>query len=770
MKFEKCNQRLKFLRKIFFSGLLVITLFPVHDTKAQTVVHFMLGRFWAGMVDIGTSTSWNPPLFYPNDYDILMNRMQYTNAHTGSGFTIGTARFFNKYKVGTPDTTIHERGSVYNLVGQSYAAPFNSGVKIGSLTSYVRYNYTPITIDNKTTTNVNDAPVTSYNQPIRFSGNTADQIAEITNKYIYDITVKRKALQWAQNYNDNYIIYDMEFTNIGTQTYDSLYIQMTGNMYNVFFTNGSNPQPAASNQFNNTFTWQHYHGGRAADTTSATGAYFYYNGVKVPKNLRVYYEYGADDPQVAGDQMGAPAEPAQRGRLTGYLMDFYTILHASAQPYVNSADDNDDFLQPRVTYMGNDQKISSSYSAGDDPYGSSNYWAMRGDYIAKNPENKIQGEAFAGTIHGLNSDEIGTPDFTNYAAGTYTSNQALMHAAFGPYKLLPGQKIHIVYASGVAGIDAATAKNVGAKWLNGTLTDPSQGTNDPSWNSNTGLFPTQFAHPTDSRPIDKIKNRWISLGIDSVFLAAYRAKYNYNTGYKIPIAPPPPSKMNVTAFSDRIEIQWADAAAENLSNFAGYRIMRRISRSDTVFYEQVYDSDKNDKIANHLFADNGIRSGASYSYYVQSKALISPTDLNADPTTRGKIIYSSRLFVQDNSGGAPAVVPPISPQDDLSKIRVVPNPYNIADPVVSNSAVYGSESEGRLIFFVNLPSECTIKIFTENGDLVKTIHHASLASPSGSEKWTLMTDSQQVISSGIYIAVFQKPSGEVSYQKFVVVR
>ena len=228
--------------------------------------------------------------------------------------------------------------------------------------------------------------------------------------------------------------------------------------------------------------------------------------------------------------------------------------------------------------------------------------------------------------------------------------------------------------------------------------------------------------------------------------------------------------MSVVAYSNRIELTWTDPSAENLANFAGYRIMRRISRSDTVFYQQVYNSDANDKSASHLFADTGIRSGASYSYYIQSKALIGLNDVNADPTTRGKIIYSSRLFVQDNSGGTPSIVPPMLPQDDLSKIRVVPNPYNVADPIVSNSAVYGSESDGRLIFFVNLPAQCTIKIFTENGDLIKTIEHASLASPSGSEKWTLMTESQQVISSGVYIAVFQKPTGEVAYQKFIVVR
>ncbi len=768
MKFDKRNWKMNPRLKVLLPVILFLALVPVQTMNAQNVAYFMLGRFWTGMVDLGTSTTWTPPLFYPNDYDILFNRMQTTNAHTGSGFTIGTARFFDNYKVGTTDTTVHERGSVYGLVGQNYPKPFNSGVIKTPLSSYCRYSYTVDTVDTKVVNLVKDTK-TTYNAPaLRFpNGITCDQIAEVTNNYIYDISVRRRAMGWSQNFNNNYVIYDLEFTNFGTQSYDSLYIMMTGNMYNVFFSNGSNPQPSSQNQFRNTFTWQHYHGGRVEDTTNT---FMNYRGISVPKNLRVYYEYGADDPQVSGDQMGAPAEPAQRGRLTGYLMDFYTILHASGQPYTNAADDKDDFLQPRITYMGNDQKISSSYQSGDDPYGSSNYWAMRGDYIAKNPENKIKGNPFPGTIHGLNSDEIGTPDFTNYPAGTYTSNQALMHSVFGPYKFEPGQKIHIVYASGVAGIDEKTAKEVGNKWMNGTLTDPPQSLNMPDWDPNTGLFPTEFAFPADAKPVDKIKDRWISLGIDSVFLSAYRAKWNYDHNYQIPIAPPPPLSISTTAYSNRIEVGWSDAAAEKLSNFAGYRIMRRISRSDTVFYETVFDTTGDYKGSYHVFKDMGIRTGASYSYYVQSKALIDPFDQKADPTTRGKIIYSGRLYVQDNSGGASSVYPPMPPQDDLSKIRVVPNPYNIADPIVSNSAVYGSESQGRLIFFVNLPPQCTIKIFTENGDLIKTINHVSLASPSGSEKWTLMTESNQVISSGIYIAVIQTPSGAVSYQKFIVVR
>jgi hypothetical protein len=34
----------------------------------------------------------------------------------------------------------------------------------------------------------------------------------------------------------------------------------------------------------------------------------------------------------------------------------------------------------------------------------------------------------------------------------------------------------------------------------------------------------------------------------------------------------------------------------------------------------------------------------------------------------------------------------------------------------------------------------------------------------------MITRNQQVISSGVYIAVFEKPSGEISHQKFLVIR
>ncbi len=696
MKFQKCNRLLRLLQNAFITGIFVAVLLLPGESMAQNVAHFMVGRLWTGVVDNGSKTNWTPPIFFPNDYNIMFNRLQYSAANNGSGIKIATTFFYDQYanspEVDSTKYKVMDTAAVFDMIGADYPKPFDNGVIVSPMSSLIRYLYTPITIDNTSANIVTDAG-SKYYQYFNMKNTTADQVVDVTNKYIYDITLRRRALAWGQNYNDNYIIFDLEFTNVGTQTYDSLYILLDQNMYNMQFSNGQNPQPASGNRFQNTFTWLHYHGGRASDTSMS-----YCDG-QVPGKMRVYYEYSADDPLKSGDQMGAPAEPAQNGRLTGTLMDFISVLHASKSAYdpANPDSDVDDFMQPRITYPGNDTRISASYQSGSDVYGSASFWAISGGFSDNNP---MSGDTFPGTHHGLNPDELGVADFSQYAGGTLSSNQALMHMVFGPYHIAPGQVIHIVYATGAAGIGEKLAKKVGAEWLNRTISDPPDAPN-----SNTGWLPSDFKFPDGATQWDISKDKWISMGIDSVMMAAYRAKWNYDHNYMIPQDPPPPSKMEAEASADHIKISWADAAAEQMPNFDGYRIMRRISRYDTVFYDQVYNSNSSDVAASskdvHTFLDTTIRSGANYSYYVQAKALIAPDDPNADPTTRGKTIYSSRLFVQDNSSGTPVLYPPVLPQDDLSKIRVVPNPYNISDPLV-NGATYGADTQGRLLYFLNL--------------------------------------------------------------------
>lgn len=748
MNITSTNSIRKKICHTFLIILFAVLFIPFDTIIAQNIPRIKMGRLWIGVTDNGGSGSnFAAPSFFPNDYDITIMRGQYRQANVGTGFQIATKYFFNPFE--DDATRQNDTIAVFDLVDQTY---FPNGRKVEvPYKSFVRYQYTNLDIVG--TANKYDVydSKTKYD-PSQFSGGTYDHIIDVTNRYIYDITVRRKILSWGQNYNDNYIIYDIEFTNQHPDsTYKDVYILMTSNMINTLFSNGNNPEPVSTETFNPSITWQHYHGGRPADTLIT------FVGGKVPGNLRVFYEYSADDPNKPGDQMGAPANN-QGGRLTGNKFNFLTVLHASKNPYTNPLNDVDDFLQPKITYIGNDTKFP--YSPSEDEYGGnggSAFWAIRGEFARLYP---ISGTQFPGTLHGLNNDELGVTDFSQYPSGISTGNQSLMHIVFGPYaEFKPGEKIHIVYACGVAGIDIQKAAEVGKKALAKTLKEEPVNMPDPV----KGWLPSNFVFPTNDE-FEMRKNRWLSSGIDSVMLSSYRAKWNFDNNYQIPGAPPPPVDLKIAAYPDGTEITWSCPAAELLPNFAGYRIMRRVSNVDTVFYESVYDSDKNDIGTTHFYKDKNLVPQASYYYYVQSKVLIDKNDFNADPTTRGKIIYSSRNLIPNIY----YVSPPFKAQDDLSRIRIVPNPYNINDPLVNNASAYGS-SNGRLMFFVNLPSECTIKIFTENGDLIKTIDHKKITK-DGSEKWDLITDSQQVISSGIYIAVFQKPSGELSYQKFIVVR
>lgn len=677
-----------------------------------------MGHVWCGVTANGDKGNFDYRAgFFPNDYDILGVRGQYRDAWAGAGFRLATTNWVD------PVDSLHAV-AIYG--------PVNEFMPIGKvvvpMTNYIRYTYPDQVVDYQS---VDLEPFGDY-EPSRFGDESYDQIVQVTTENILGVQIERKILAWTESLNNDYIIVDAVFTNVSGDTLPDFYINIESNGNNTYRSNGSNPSPAAGERFDPATTWQHYYGGRVGDT------------------LRVFYEYSADDPEETGDNMGAPA-PSQGGRLLNAKFIWYSILHASTEPFSSEAEDQDDFLQPRITYIGKANLIP--YNEQGDEFGSKNYWAIRGGYSDYFP---MSGNTWPGTFHGGNSDEQESADYAGHPAGTHQNNDSKMWSSFGPYTFAPGKKIRIVYASGYTGLSLKTAKWVGERWLQGTLGEP-EGIPDPR----TGYFPDNFVYPVGVTEMDKVKNRWLSTGIDSVMQSASRAKWNFDHHYQIPQAPPPPSSVNITGLGTGVEIRWSNVEAEAMDTFAGYRIMRRISNMDTVFYEQIYSSGPEDTGAEHLYVDKDVLIGAQYYYYIQAKTRIPENDLNAHPSTRGQIIYSSRVLDPNIYW----INPPHFSQNDLSKIRIVPNPYNINDPLL----VEHGFTDQRAIQFFNLPPKVTIKIFTENGDLVQTIEHDSPVS-SGHVVWDMITKSQQVINSGVYIAVFEKPDGQVSYEKMVVVR
>ena len=124
---------------------------------------------------------------------------------------------------------------------------------------------------------------------------------------------------------------------------------------------------------------------------------------------------------------------------------------------------------------------------------------------------------------------------------------------------------------------------------------------------------------------------------------------------------------------------------------------------------------------------------------------------------------------------------------DLSKIRVVPNPY------MANSFLDLSPSHRR-IDFVNLPDRCTIRIYTLSGNLVNVLDHiganrqgwGNYTDPDrltesqpkvlsgwdnhgGTEAWNLRNRFGQTIASGPYIYHVIDSRGKEHTGKFYVI-
>jgi hypothetical protein len=76
-----------------------------------------------------------------------------------------------------------------------------------------------------------------------------------------------------------------------------------------------------------------------------------------------------------------------------------------------------------------------------------------------------------------------------------------------------------------------------------------------------------------------------------------------------------------------------------------------------------------------------------------------------------------------------------------------------------------------VISFAKIPLDCTIRIYTVYGDLVKTYHHDSEDAEWG---WDMLTESGQWVESGIYVYVLDShwgsTEGETYISKFVIMR
>jgi hypothetical protein len=297
--------------------------------------------------------------------------------------------------------------------------------------------------------------------------------------------------------------------------------------------------------------------------------------------------------------------------------------------------------------------------------------------------------------------------------------------AYGPFDLEHGESITIVEAEGVSGLSRTMCEKVGAVWKLG-YDNPSQ------------TFTYELPDGSTTTDKDEYKNEWVYTGKDSILLTFSRAKRNYDMDLQIPRAPQPPPLFEVESGGDRITLSWSPSPDEaEWEDFGGYRIYRAEGKPDTMHYEIFACGEGTGNPIMHEYEDTDATRGFSYYYYITafSKGLTNNTQANPHGS-----LHSSSYYTRTTE---PAYLRRPAGQT-LGEIRIVPNPYYIR----AKNLQFPEEPDK--IMFYNIPKQCVIKIYTERGDLIKTIEHTD---GSGDEAWNSVTDSRQVIVSGVYIFI-----------------
>jgi hypothetical protein len=83
--------------------------------------------------------------------------------------------------------------------------------------------------------------------------------------------------------------------------------------------------------------------------------------------------------------------------------------------------------------------------------------------------------------------------------------------------------------------------------------------------------------------------------------------------------------------------------------------------------------------------------------------------------------------------------------------------------------IYGTGRGDRKIDFINLPTQCTIRIYSERGALVKTLTKES-ALTNGALSWNLVSDDGTDVAFGLYLFHVDAPGIGTHIGKFALIK
>lgn len=559
------------------------------------------------------------------------------------------------------------------------------------------------------------------------------------------VTVTRRIYAFGQEGRDDYFIYKYTLKNTGIYDEDGNTQNQTLNDVYLFLQY----RLAMSNYCGDYYyKWMPQDGTWGINTVSEVLHSEYgddYNGFFMFHGLYSNYEIELNGGTTSGDNHGAPnggdGTVAADGFLGGSQFPGVVTIHVD-----KSSDDKSNDLSK----LANAPFFHSDDNLTQPPHSQFNESKMTAEYqLMTDGIPATTHAASLGYPHNPSYEDAPFPDagdadnHPNIGAGGVSQG-----LSYGPYNLAPGDSVNIVIAEAVGSISWEKRIEVGDKFYyeKKPYTLPDGTTTDDVW---------------------QYKDAWVFSGRDSLLSAFDKAIETFNlweSGSNIARAPEPPSNFFVNSGGDRIALEWS-SEAESYENFGGYRIYRQVGTPDTAF-SLIYEcGDGTGNPVVNEYEDKTAVRGFDYYYYI---TVVDNGQVDPD----GKKLESG-LFWTRSIEPANLKRPP---EDNLNKIRIVPNPVNIK----AVDYQFSVSSKDRLMFY-NLPPQCKIKIYSERGDKIATLNHTD---NSGDEEWNMNTSSWQGIVSGIYIAYIEATAdyidedtdevlvkkGQSVVKKFVVIK
>lgn len=624
----------------------------------------------------------------------------------------------------------------------------------------------------------------------------------IINQHNIDVgvSVTRKIYAYVNEFHDNYHIISHEYCNTGNIDDDDE-IELNGQtLHDVYFF----------------FLHRWRESGQAAWQGSSGQAWGKFNMIDVvgdghetyPVDFTAFYAWAGYDPTVTiFSNLGSPlwqsndwtASIDTIGRISGGTWTGRMMLHVdqsvSDRSYQQCTEATFATCQPKVIgWMDQDEPLAGVNESHRDYY-------ELGILTRENPDHIPGGSRmyphYADRVEP--TGEFWAPKTDASAGGGSVAQGGYApFEAYGPYEMAFGDCIFSTAVEGVAGLSYEAEVQIGrahkrAGDARETVLYSFDANGDGTISesafdySNIGLPLYQGDGCTScaTQGSERLtKNEWIFTARDSLYQTFFRARDLYEasnglTQYPIPEAPLAPIRFDIDGLPDGVELAWDPHPAggpsidhwevyrtsgftDNLLDANGDGIFEVVARPGGESIVTGYEMIASLPTGTTSFDDNTAGRGTDYYYYVIAVGQGQPNDPKAINGTPGGVPLTSSRSLTQSFLPATLKRPAYGTTGTVQDARIVPNPVNLG----SRNGVRFAQ-EDRVAFF-NIPPECTIKIFTEIGELVKTIEHTD---GSGDELWNLTTDSRQLLVSGIYLAVItDNTNGEEVIRKFVVIR